>query len=64
MLVWRSHDGKKWETVGEGVLNDPNNSGQAGNLTVFNDQLYLSAHNYTDGARICRSRDGQEWDLP
>lgn len=61
--VWRSHDGKNWETLGAGVLDVPNNNQESGDLTLFKDQLYLSVQNYIDGGRLYRSQDGQHWEL-
>ena len=62
MQVWRSHNGATWETLGAGVLDVPNNTGD-GNLAVFKGSLYLSAANSVDGGRIYRSKNGRDWQL-
>jgi hypothetical protein len=61
--VWRSHNGKTWEVMGAGILDVANNSAENGNLTIFNNQLYLSVNNSVDGGRLYRSGDGKHWKL-
>ncbi len=63
--VWRSADGKNWEMVGQGVVDDPENH-LDGNMVVFNSNLYLSTTNQKGSpaiGRIYRSADGIYWNL-
>jgi hypothetical protein len=60
--LWRSIDGITWDTVGEGVLDEPGNEWDGG-LVAFHDKLYFSVTHFPDGGRMYRSIDGINWEV-
>ncbi len=59
VTVWRSRDGKTWETVGAGVLDGLGNY-RDGTLAEYKGNLYLSTENWKGGC-VYRSKDGKNW---
>lgn len=71
--IWRSADGKNWNTVGEDLLSDPAYTNWfPTNPVVFNDALYVGTNpmvfafndplTYT-GGQLYRSTDGIHWQM-
>ncbi len=51
----------QWQVVVSDGLGD-NDNGDAGAMSVFQQQLYIGTANFTDGAELWRSPDGTSWD--
>jgi NHL repeat-containing protein len=59
--IWRSSNGTTWEMVGGGGFGNGNNLGIV-NFAVFNNVLYASTFNTTDGFDVWRSATGNSGD--
>jgi hypothetical protein len=71
--IWRSADGKNWNTVGQDLLNDPAYTNwYATNPVAFNGSLYVGTNpmvfafapaSQYKGGQLYRSRDGLHWQM-
>jgi len=57
--IWRSDDLVEWETIINDGFDNPNNG--IARFEVFQDELYVSTWNGTDGTEIWHTADGVEW---
>lgn len=65
--VFRSHDGRTWETVVGTGTQTPDGFGNANNqsinaFAVLGDRLYAGTWNQVDGVEIWRTADGIAWE--